>query len=1816
MENAAKVRAAYGLDEVETKPPLPFMLNRQEAETAVKQIEELLARNVDVTVGRYQFSNKTLGVFKQRVRASDGGLQVLVGKRWDSVTPSMVRGGDGSFPAAPRVAKAEPIVGEQMDASGQAGFGGLIDPTEGQPRMPGVAGGGLGMTPAAAADQEAKRIADTQAAQSTRADEIAGGQAEMGGLPDEEPLVPNFGGAPQRNPATGEELHQPSGIEPPAAMVQSAEVAQANRVLTGEFPISEIHIMPSLFQLRPGVDKATGINPSHYLAQPEVVFDPAKQDPVILWHVPETGLTESDRSFMNALWDAFGVPPETRLEPPSGVDIMLSGHHRTNLAVRSGAQVLAADVRFNTSLATAVGLATEKNFDTAATDLYGYLNAVRVAQAEAAQSGRVVSDAELSRRIQTPDRMTIGTLLDAEAAGPSLFAVANAAGVASTHFRLIANIGYFARPANFALDNYKPWIDEEMAQRYYGQFSDNPAGAQDAIRRDYNNALAGMQMGMFADVKAGMMHYADVTAAAFQVIDAAKVGNVANKGARVLPERVEYGRRADEALDLAGKELSNPEANVADVLRRLFETLETPVQAARKDDFGTEAYFTYEPNLASKRGDGLGTKFAAFYKAAIDGAAPFDTGDVFTPAQPRAKLAEDAMEAKQTPPPQPVRQEEMEQATSTAQVEDMAARTVEEAQEVAVALDAPSQPITENVNRPLAALSPENLFATFREKERSLSDTGLRNWLMTLQENQLLEPMIAGAKQSSPADERRLRDLVAGDVVHDPPPPPTEAAAGGGDGPRIPRGGPPDGGGADKGRYGIPGEPRKQITVGDSGYGFDTLPKADAKLASMMRAGPWQKLADLMIEKVPGGAAIVRVVNASGGLSKAPIEARALIAREALAEHFDHDLAPALAWVEQVGTERAVWGVKNADGKVQATLADKSVENVYVQEIIEDPKKYKLTENQTEWMRRALEVTTLPRRMLDAMGKKVGVYNPGDEKNYTGLLLLSRTTAGQVVERGWAPMSAKRGLAGTAALTHERQFKTLAEALEAGFTPEPSYTMNMQMRMKAAGKNAVNIRLGEYIADWLKQASSKGAEGSQGISIRKNQGELGFGERLVSLQVNTPKGVLPHDYRIYGPKAQALGKFVDELKYEADLQEANVLLRTAAKVGSEIRFAVLTMDASVFTMQALLPMLAHPGWTAKSGVLKDLPKALWESLAHPDDARQARASLIAEFAADGGYAKHPGMITDYSGYSEFTEASGGVLGRLPVAGEGLQRFALSFDYIRDIIAVKWARLGDEAGMTGETLAAHDRMVNGMLGRLHSRALGVGPQQRMSESALFMLAPQYFRATAGMIAQMAEGGIAGRMAMKMLASAAGMFMMLVVGANAVNGQLSGQTPDHTLADMRRSMNPTAREFMTTKLDGPGEFDMRVGFGGMLKAMVSLMAELTVGEEFLTDGDKYGGNPLQARLRNAGRFGEARQAPAVNLLWQLASGEDFIGQDTSLTGQGAIRLASSNLLPIFLQSAIEDFDASNLPKSAGMLGAGVIGLNARDLSAGDVRERGAQQLYPSKSYDELRSWEKQWVASREWPKLQKLYADRAASQATAVSSANASLMRQDYRSEREGKLLSLSRNPSVTKFGLYSAWRGADDYERGQMDASGALYGLLFGERPADVPQDELAEAYLAWREILGEPDEGTRQGKFAAFNAQYPRDSEVGKYIRAQTNQRRVPMALLQRLSTYQKAQGVHDSAMVRVRMIYEGVMDETGDENAAQQASEAYRRWFFMLDEAAAVEQQPGAAPVPATATLSGGLPQQAARQTAPGASAGWQGYLANRESPVAAGIP
>ena len=298
---------------------------------------------------------------------------------------------------------------------------------------------------------------------------------------------------------------------------------------------------------------------------------------------------------------------------------------------------------------------------------------------------------------------------------------------------------------------------------------------------------------------------------------------------------------------------------------------------------------------------------------------------------------------------------------------------------------------------------PQDAYRDFRESAEAMGDE--KGILNKTPEDQ--QKIIEGAREHAGDEEAtRLQALVNGDIAQDTPPAPTPepSAAGGGIGNGSGSGNvadPPSGGGGGrkkrrtpKYRFGFT-PVHKDIDVG--GYVMPSLPDVDQALSKLRHENTWQEIADRLSARVP---ALVRVVNATGTLAHAPVEAKGVIAVEVLRDRINRGLAPMFAQLDRLGTEPAIFGAKDATGKVDAILTNGDETKIFVGQIAENPSRYQLTEEQQEWLRVAQEINQAPKKILEAHGQKVDTYEHTTEFFVGRMIVGKYDSTGDVCRAG------------------------------------------------------------------------------------------------------------------------------------------------------------------------------------------------------------------------------------------------------------------------------------------------------------------------------------------------------------------------------------------------------------------------------------------------------------------------------------------------------------------------------------------------------------------------------------------------------------------------------------------------------------------------------------------------------------------------------------------------------------------------------------------------------------------------------------------------
>ena len=294
------------------------------------------------------------------------------------------------------------------------------------------------------------------------------------------------------------------------------------------------------------------------------------------------------------------------------------------------------------------------------------------------------------------------------------------------------------------------------------------------------------------------------------------------------------------------------------------------------------------------------------------------------------------------------------------------------------------------------------------------------------------------------------------------------------------------------------------------------------------------------------------------------------------------------------------------------------------------------------------------------------------------------------------------------------------------------------------------------------------------------------------------------------------------------------------------------------------------------------------------------------------------------------------------AAKGVTAFQRSFDSFGDFGRIEqWKALRETAAARGEDgLTGLATYLRNSTGALSSAALGINPSQQSIERAFLFFSPRYTRASLALIANAFQGGMQGEQARRAFRNMA----MGGLGTYIFTASALGQEP---------KLDPTRSDFMSLKVG-----DSVVGIGSFWTSFVRLIGNTTATatstpEDLIKASSRD--NPIVRWIRG-------RSSPTTGLAWDIATGNDFLGNDIERgVFDGDIDIATHTLkqsAPFALDSAIGFFaQASQLenPASSGtVLGAEIFGGRTHPLSRSKLRnilrdERATAQF--GKTWDEL-------------------------------------------------------------------------------------------------------------------------------------------------------------------------------------------------------------------------------------------------------------------------
>jgi hypothetical protein len=337
-------------------------------------------------------------------------------------------------------------------------------------------------------------------------------------------------------------------------------------------------------------------------------------------------------------------------------------------------------------------------------------------------------------------------------------------------------------------------------------------------------------------------------------------------------------------------------------------------------------------------------------------------------------------------------------------------------------------------------------------------------------------------------------------------------------------------------------------------------------------------------------------------------------------------------------------------------------------------------------------------------------------------------------------------------------------------------------------------------------------------------------------------------------------------------------LESMNKVNAVVRYFTLAGDMSTFGIQLLFLAGQNP-----KAYLKAIEGGV-RAMISPE----LQASMISK--NKDVIDRHPNLILSTAG-NEFTEAlqRGGYV---QFAEKVLAPFQRVFESSIDVAGIELAKSLEHLAIDKTTgkydpakIADIDQFINELRGITSTSKLGLSPQTRAMETALF-LAPRYNRAIAALLYDAVKGtigignsGLRGRLARNGLARGITAVIAIFVAA----GFAMGKDWD----EIKETLNPASSKFLTYEIGGTN-----IGPGTKIRSLIRLVAETA--ENPASIFEKSMENP-------ALRFVRGNLAPVLSSSVDILTGRNYIGDPVRDNwGSFAREEVISKFLPIWVEN----------------------------------------------------------------------------------------------------------------------------------------------------------------------------------------------------------------------------------------------------------------------------------------------------------------------------
>lgn len=701
----------------------------------------------------------------------------------------------------------------------------------------------------------------------------------------------------------------------------------------------------------------------------------------------------------------------------------------------------------------------------------------------------------------------------------------------------------------------------------------------------------------------------------------------------------------------------------------------------------------------------------------------------------------------------------------------------------------------------------------------------------------------------------------------------------------------------------------------------------------------------------------------------------AIVGRRVLQQEGATKAMGAISSLQRFGNSKSIFKL---DEKGMTLVGGKKVA---LNDVRTYPQRYlsKLTEPQKQWVEQASVLEKDKLSLLKRNGIKINELPLDEGGEYAGRRVYVKLASnGEVLEMAFVGTGVRRPGA-KAAFEKTRIFPTQGEAIKEGYRYLPEEE-TLMLNIQASYNRVADKRMTDWLLDKipfrtagateltkanrLLQVTNQVAKGKTPSTERwrlifkeypdyakrlKDVGKTGEGGEALKSEVEALYQKVQLDWNTLtsaeqkAQRAYARAPHLGEATVQAPAFAGKILTGSEARATAQAlrqefepsfskalnavnqvnavgRMMALAGDASPATIQLLFMAGAYPKQYGKA--MGGFVRALFDPEFLPRYLFNHSETI----------AKSRNLILTTGGTTEFTEAlaRGGLLRKRPfkLVGKVLEPFQRGYETALDVAGIEMRESLDYLATTPERANQVEAFINEFRGLLSSKKLGLSQTQRQLETAS-LLAPQYTRASAALLFDLARGNLRGSLARKSMAKGVTAVLAMGVALSYALGEDEEEMLEH--------LNPTSPKFQTWNILG-----QNLGPGTKVRAIAKVFGQSAKNPDDL----------LKLSMENPSlRFVRGNLSPAISTGFDLLTGKNYIG-DPSRDGLLSLSktVIAENMLPIWIQSVA--LEGGDIPQRVTRGAAEFAGLRTSPMSPSQLRDIEREKVAQKSGYT---SWE---------------------------------------------------------------------------------------------------------------------------------------------------------------------------------------------------------------------------------------------------------------------